>query len=80
MSPAMVANCEASNGADSGDAGTPCPPVKRSVPLWWEDNTFHQVCWAKVRVGAGSELGLGCSITAASPLHLLRTHGTQLCT
>jgi len=43
MAAAMVANCEASNGADSGDAGTPCPPVKRSVPLWWEDNTFHQL-------------------------------------
>jgi len=47
MTAAEVTACEASNGASSGTAETPCPPSGRSSRFWWEDTTHHRLSHSK---------------------------------
>ena len=47
MTSAQVSACEASAGASSGSADTPCPPADRNLAYWWEDNAHHRLSHSK---------------------------------
>lgn len=43
MTASQVSACELSNGASSGEASVPCPPIARHSSRWQEDNSAHQL-------------------------------------
>ena len=60
MTAAQVAACEASAGASSGDAATPCPPSQRHPTRWREDNRaiqLSQMRWTAAFEAKAATLG-----------------------